>query len=267
MKIQDKATEAVVGAETPDDKWLDEKQGHRVRNTHLGLLGLSQLSNCVVLDAGCGPGTYGIMLAQQGNKVIGIEISPGAVQVANERARKKGVEFSAQVGDLEKLPFPDDTFDVCFCGWVLHHFPDISTATTEILRVLKPGGRIAIVEPNESNPAMKLSRFVEDLPVLRKWILHEGWDTPNRTVTGHTRYIQALSHNGINDLNLSSCFPGGLSPIPLRSEKKFKNIFRGFLLNTLFYLRRIIFEIAYRLLPRPLNGTDLLITGTKHTPL
>lgn len=152
------------------------------------------------------------MLAQEGNEVIGIEISPDAVQVANARAREKGVNFSARVGDLEKLPFEDNSFDICFCGWVLHHFPDISEAVAELVRVLKPGGKIAFAEPNESNPVVQFSRFIEDLPLLRTWILREGWDTPNRTITKHKQYLQALVKHGIIAITIGSCSPHGGYP-------------------------------------------------------
>lgn len=263
MKIQDKQTEIAVGSGTPEDEWLDDTQGYRVRKTHLELLHLIPSHGLRILDAGCGPGTYGIMLAQEGNEVVGIEISPDAVQVANERAKEKGVNFSARVGDLEKLPFPDNTFDICFCGWVLHHFPDMSAAVAELARVLKPSGRIALAEPNESNLAVRFSRFIEDLPLLRGWVLKAGWDTPNRTIHRHNDYIKALERQGFMDIKVSSCFPGGLPPLPPKSQKRVTNFISLLSIKVLFHLRRLIFAVAYRLLPKPLNGADLLITGTK----
>ena len=90
MKVQDKQAESIVGSGTPEDEWLDDTQAYRVRKTHLELLGLTSLQGKKILDAGCGPGTYGIMLAQYGNEVVGVEISPGSVQVANQRAKEKG---------------------------------------------------------------------------------------------------------------------------------------------------------------------------------
>ncbi len=263
MKGQDKETEMMVGSGTPEDEWLDDTQAYQVRDSHLELLGLTSLRGQLILDAGCGPGTYGIMLAQKGNEVVGIEISPDGAQVANERASEKGVNFSAQVGDLEKLPFKDDYFDICFCGWVLHHFPDISSAVSELVRVLKPGGRIAIAEPNESNLAVRFSRFMEDLPLLRRWVLREGWDTPNRTVNKHQQYLKALSKNGIVDIDLGSCFPGGLPPLPPKSRKGVFHFISLLFIKVLVRVRRLVFMIAYKILPRPLNGADLLVIGTK----
>lgn len=263
MKTQDKAVEAMVGSGTPEDEWLENTRGYHIRSRHLELLGLSSLRGRIILDAGCGPGTYGIMLALQENEVVGIEISPGAVRVANERASEKGVTFSASVGDLEKLPFPDNTFDICFCGWVLHHFPDTDTAVAELSRVLKHGGKIALAEPNESNMVVRFSRFIEDLPLLRGWVLRAGWDTPNRTIHRHDDYVKALERHGFTDIEVSSCFPGGLPPLPARRQKWGLSSLGLLLIHILVRLRRILFIIADKVLPRPLNGADLLITGTK----
>ena len=74
-KVQDKEAEMVVGSGTPEDEWLDDTQGYRVRKAHLELLGLALLHGRKILDAGCGPGTYGIMLAQAGNEVVAIRMS------------------------------------------------------------------------------------------------------------------------------------------------------------------------------------------------
>jgi len=263
MKIQDKQAESMVGSGTPEDEWLEDTQGYRVRKTHLELLHLIPSHDLRILDAGCGPGTYGIMLAQEGNKVTGVEISPKAVEVANERAKGKGVNFSASIGDLEKLSFEDNSFDVCFCGWVLHHFPDMDTAVAELYRVLKPGCKIALAEPNESNLAVRFSRFVEDLPVIRGWVLKAGWDTPNRTIHKHKDYVKALERQGFTHIEVSSCFPGGLPPLPSRNEKWGLSSPGLLLIHILVRLRRLLFIVADKVLPRPLNGGDLLITGTK----
>lgn len=265
MKTQDKQIEAAVGSGTPEDEWLEDTRGYRVRLAHLELLGLTSLHGKKILDAGCGPGTYGLMLAQQGNEVNGLEISPRSVEVANERAKQKGVNFTAQVGDLEKLPFPDNTFDVCFCGWVLHHFPDINIAVSELVRVLKPGGIIALAEPNESNLAVRFSRFIEDLPLMRSWVLKEGWDTPNRTINKHHIYLDALKKNGIIEINLQSCYTGGMPPLPPKSRNSLKAFLSLVAIKSLVRIRGLIFAVGNKILPKPLNGSDLLITGIKST--
>lgn len=265
MHTQNKHTEMAVGSGSIDDEWKEGSQAYRVRKKHLASLGLSSLHNKLILDAGCGPGTYGIMLAQEGNEVIGIEISPAAVLVANERAREKGVNFSARVGDMEKLPFKDNSFDICFCGWVLHHFPNVNAAIAELTRVLKPGGQIALAEPNESNLVVRFSRFIEDLPLLRGWVIQSEWDSPNRTINIHKVYVNTLSNVGIIDIKLISCSPGGLPPLPSATQKGIGNHLALISIKILVRVRRFIFMCAYKLLPKPLNGADLLITGIKQS--
>lgn len=265
MKKQDKNAEIAVSSRSPEDEWLEDTRGYRVRRRHLELLRLIPSQGQLILDAGCGPGTYGIMLAQDGNQVIGVEISPKSVVVAKERATKKRVRFAPMIGDLERLQFKDNSFDICFCGWVLHHFPDIGTAVDEVFRILRPGGKIALIEPNESNIAMRFSRFIEDLPLLRGWILRAGWDTPNRTIHKHNDYIKALERHGFTNIEVSSCFPGGLPPLPARPQKWGLSFLGLLLIHILVRLRRLLFMIADKVLPRPLNGADLLITGIKST--
>ena len=260
---QDKAAEVVAGHKTPEDEWLENPAVHRIKKTHLEKLKLIPFGTSLVLDCGCGPGTYGIVMAQEGATVVGIDISSRAALLAGGRARRKSVDFSALVGDLEVLPFKDGAFDLCFCGWALHHLPDISVAVADLRRVLRPGGKVAWVEPNESNLLVRLSRFMEDLPPIRKWILRAGWDTPNRTVHTHNHYIEALERQGFTDITLGSCFPGGLPPLPMEPGATSPGLLSRGLIRLSFRLRVLLFTIAARMLPRPLNGADLLITGRK----
>jgi len=267
MKGQDKETEIGVGSGTPEDEWLEDSRQYRVRRTHLELLQLIPSQGQLILDAGCGPGTYGIMLAQKGNEVIGIEISRKAAVTAKERAKKKKVSFSSVVGDLERLPFKDNSFDICFCGWVLHHFPDTGIAVAGLTRVVKPRGMIALAEPNESNLAVRFGRFIEDLLLVRGWVLSAGWDTPNRTIHRHEHYVRALERQGFTDIKVNSCFPGGLPPLPARPQKGGLSFLGFLLIHILVRLRCCLFVIAAKVLPRPLNGADLLITASKMSAL
>lgn len=89
---QDKNAEAIASA--PGDEWLEHPRVNQVKGTHLKLLGLVPLRGRLILDAGCGPGTYGIMLAEGGNNVIGCDISLESTQAARGRATRKKVRFS-----------------------------------------------------------------------------------------------------------------------------------------------------------------------------
>ena len=108
-----------------------------------------------VLDLGCNHGANSVLMAQQGYDVTGVDLNAAAIQVA--KARLESV--SAQIGGrlcfcqarLDVLPFPDGAFDGAFMIDVIEHlYPrDRGVIFKEILRVLKPGGRLLIVTPYE----------------------------------------------------------------------------------------------------------------------
>ncbi len=257
--LQDKIGEMDAGSLVPDDKWLDNPKRYHVKKTHLEVLHAIPSKGKLVLDAGCGPGTYGMILAEEGNRVVGIDISPPFVVQGRERGRKKSLTFMPQLGDLERLPFKDNSFDTVFAGWVLHHFPDTTMVVQELYRVLKPGGLFALAEPNEANIIARFSRFVEDLPLLRRWVLAAGWDTPNRASHAHHEYATVLGQQGFTNVQVTSWFHSPLPALPSRSP----NRFRMFILHFLFGCRSFMFSTAARLLPASLSGNDLLITATK----
>jgi 2-polyprenyl-3-methyl-5-hydroxy-6-metoxy-1,4-benzoquinol methylase len=98
-----------------------------------------------VLDAGCGVG-YGLeVLATAGAaSVTGVDIDEGAV----ERARERRVAGEILTGDLRKLPFEDESFDVVVCFETIHHVADGERALGELHRVLRPGGLLLISSPS-----------------------------------------------------------------------------------------------------------------------
>ena len=78
MKEQDKKAEIVAGYGVPPDEWLENPSVYKIKRAHLELLNLIPPNDSLILDCGCGPGTYGVILAQEGGKVIGIDISAPA---------------------------------------------------------------------------------------------------------------------------------------------------------------------------------------------
>jgi len=256
---QDKRAEVNEGGILPGEVWLEDTRVIRAKKRHLQLL-LSLLdSGALVLDAGCGPGTYGMILAEMGHTVVGIDISHRAVSIARERAQGKAVNFSPVAGDLEWLPFRDQGFEACFSGWVLHHLPDIRPALAELRRVLKPGGRIFLVEPNESSRPMRLSRLAER--AVRPWILKAGWDTPNRSTHLYTDYGTVLEGLNFRDITISSCFAGRMPPLPLQPEIS-SMVIPG-LLRVAAGLRSLCMDISSRILRGHLDGPELLITALR----
>ena len=104
-----------------------------------------------VLDVGTGPGYLALAasrLVAPGGRAVGIDASPEMIDRARALATRQGVEAEYLVASADSLPFEDDSFDVAVSRLVFHHLPgDVKNhALGEIARVLRPGGRILVVD-------------------------------------------------------------------------------------------------------------------------
>jgi SAM-dependent methyltransferase len=96
-----------------------------------------------VLDVACGTGVVAITAARLGARVTGLDLTPELLRVARENAATAAVEIDWHEGDVESLPFVQDTFDVVVSQFGHMFAPRPEVAVLEMLRVLKPGGTIA----------------------------------------------------------------------------------------------------------------------------
>lgn len=109
-------------------------------------LGKEDLKDKTLLDGGCGTGLFTKRAAERGAKVTSLDIAPKLVQLTVKKTPSAiGVE-----GSLLELPFPDDTFDYVISSDVIEHTPSPFDAVKELVRVLKPGGKICITVPNRT---------------------------------------------------------------------------------------------------------------------
>jgi ubiquinone/menaquinone biosynthesis C-methylase UbiE len=101
-----------------------------------------------VLDVGCGPGTFAALAADAGAEVVAVDVSAGVIETAKAQAARLGLaeRISFETASLLDLPFEAAQFDLVWASMVIHHIEDPVAAMTELGRVLKPGGRIAIRE-------------------------------------------------------------------------------------------------------------------------
>ncbi len=133
-------------ATTYDEKWsisFDERCIDYARDRFLHVAGADGWPYGSALEVGCGTGFFLLNLKQAGVLEQGhvTDISSGMVEAAQRNASALGFRVEGRVADAERLPYPDQTFDLVVGHAVLHHIPDVEAALREVLRVLKPGGR------------------------------------------------------------------------------------------------------------------------------
>ncbi len=100
-----------------------------------------------IADLGAGEGTFSQLLARRARHVIAVDNSPKMVEYGADLARKHGVaNLEYRVGDLEEVPIADGTMDLAFLSQALHHAQHPEKAVKEAYRILKPGGRIVVLD-------------------------------------------------------------------------------------------------------------------------
>ena len=114
-----------------------------------------------ILDIACGTGDFSIAIARAmapGSRVTGLDLSEGMLAVMRAKLAASGLEdrVACVQGDSEALPYADATFDCVTIAFGIRNFEHRETALREILRVLKPGGKLVILELSvPSNPVIR----------------------------------------------------------------------------------------------------------------
>jgi ubiquinone/menaquinone biosynthesis C-methylase UbiE len=118
----------------------------------------------LVIDLACGPGTLALRFAPQVRRVYGLDLTPAMLSSARNTATKDGiVNLDFTLGDAQNLPFPDRSLDIAVTSYSLHHVPDPERVVSEMARVVKPGGRVGIIDifASEDPKAAAVSNRIE----------------------------------------------------------------------------------------------------------
>ncbi|MFC1721653.1 class I SAM-dependent methyltransferase [Patescibacteria group bacterium] len=135
------------------------------------------------LDIGCGDGSFTKAVRETCHcKVEGVEISSKSVQEAKDRG------ISAQVVDLDEtdLPFPDESFDCVFCGYIIEHLYSPDHMLEEVHRVLKSGGKIIVSTANLASWFNRLSLLLGYQPIFSDVSLKHSF--------GHLWKMEPMGH-------------------------------------------------------------------------
>jgi ubiquinone/menaquinone biosynthesis C-methylase UbiE len=170
---------------------------------------LGNLRNKVILDAGCGNGYWTRRIAKSAKKVVGVDFTKELIEIAKSKSSKLNIEFF--VGDLRKLNFPKEKFDIVLCNMALMDVDGLNKAVSEMARVLEIGGNliISITHPCFENPpntstlkdksGRKIGRLVKHYfktGLIKD--LKQNWDDKNYYQHCHYTiedYLNAFSKN------------------------------------------------------------------------
>lgn len=99
------------------------------------------------LDVACGPGTFALAFARRVARIVGLDVATPMMVKGREAAAAEGIGNMAWgCGNAAALPFADATFDLVTCGYAVHHFGQPAAALAEVARVLRAGGRLALMD-------------------------------------------------------------------------------------------------------------------------
>ncbi len=159
-----------------------------------------------LLDAGCGPGTITVGIAEHvaPGRVVGFDTGPSEVGRATALAEQQGVSNVAfQVTDSTDLPFQDAEFDAVFSSAMLEHVPEREKALDEMLRVLKPGGVIGLRGGNVAaslfGPSDESLRRVRD-------IYRAIWESRGGDPAFGIRQMPLLIERGMLDVHQTAMY-------------------------------------------------------------
>jgi ubiquinone/menaquinone biosynthesis C-methylase UbiE len=211
-----------------------------------------------VLDVACGQGNAAIAAARRFAKVTGVDYAESLLAHGRERAAAERLEVTFIEGDAEELPFPDAAFDVTLSTVGVMFAPDQERAAAELIRVTRPGGRIALAswtpEGLVGSLFRTIGRYAPPPAGTRSPML---WGTPGRL---HELFGDNIRWISLSKRTFDFCY---------HSPDHFSDWFRRYygpitrLAGTLEDARRAKFAADLADVPTPFNQSD---DGTVYAP-
>ncbi len=148
---------------------FDDEPDHGLRDPAVRAAWSERLSGwlpapaCDVLDLGCGTGSLALLALEQGHRVLGVDLSPAMADLARG---KLGGRAEVVVGDAARPPVGRRTFDVVLARHVLWTFPDPAAVLRHWCTLLRPGGRLVLIEGVWGGTGLPARRITEALAPL-----------------------------------------------------------------------------------------------------
>jgi ubiquinone/menaquinone biosynthesis C-methylase UbiE len=184
-----------------------------------------------VLEVGCGAGVDLARFAKSGAVVTGVDLAASAIDLARANFEQQGLQGQFHVADGERLPFPDNSFDLVYAHGVVQYTADPQRLVEECRRVLKPGGE-AIFQVynrvswlNALGTLMKVGLEHEDAPVLLKFSIGEFRQLVSRfrevRIVPERFPVKSRLHGGWKGAVYNGLFVGTFNALPKALVRRF----------------------------------------------
>jgi len=131
-----------------------------------------------ILDLACGTGDITFMLVKMvtTGRVIGVDITPGMIEIANRKKQQSGINgIEFEVDDITRLDFPVNSFDRITVGYGVRNVPEIAHLLSEVYRMLKPGGRFLSLDFAKPVNPLYCRAYLGYLTIMGStlgWVMH-----------------------------------------------------------------------------------------------
>jgi demethylmenaquinone methyltransferase/2-methoxy-6-polyprenyl-1,4-benzoquinol methylase len=168
-----------------------------------------------VLDLACGTGDLAFLAASRGASVVGLDFTPSMIDLA--RAKPEGARVTWLVGDMGALPVSGASFDRITTGYGIRNVPDLATSLGEMHRVLRPGGRLCVLDFDRPESPLLRSIYLTHLTIVGStvgWLLHGDPNTYRYIPESIRRYpgargvVALLQREGFRDVRHVPLFGG-----------------------------------------------------------